>query len=583
MRLLRRLDKFFKKQPDVCKFSLDYLDKIDTPLKENFQKEKFDSSRLLKDKYTEKLIFSPKHNYIGMIATDKNEKKCLCVYNFNAQQSYEIQNVYNAVWSGLDEYLVYTKQKEGLIQPYQVYLHKVGSNEKDLLIFETKDDCFVVDVSITKNNKFILIHKNTRNSNEICLVDANSPWETPVKLNLSERGEYYIESYKKGDFQVSRTDFNRWETIYAENPVDDAELFNLQEGHLMLTVKINAYPRLVHVNMETLEKIIVQTPDVPSKITSGVNIDHEASSYNFTWESPICPPVEMNYNFITKEVSNLNDVKEIINAKIETKSVFNGDVEIPVTIIKPLEKSLKGALLNAYGCYGVPLNADFKIQNAHLLQNGMSIALAHIRGGGDKGRSWHQSAVTKNKINSAVSLDLIKENKICNENTLCGIGVSAGGFTFGALHNLHPFLFRCLILRCPFLDPHAMLMDEKHSLSTLDYSEFGDPTRNIKDKENLKELSPLLNIPIVCRGFKPNAQKDINLLVTASLNDKRVDFKCAEEWVLKKRASLKSLSKSSKVETFVHWLWKENDSHADMSSISNKALENTFLLDKLNY
>ena len=127
-------------------------------------------------------------------------------------------------------------------------------------------------------------------------------------------------------------------------------------------------------------------------------------------------------------------------------------------------------LLEGYGAYGLPMREDFNIVNVSAMERGWIIAQAAVRGGGQRGISWHEDGKLDKKFNSFHDFiscaEFLISNRITHPNLLAAKGSSAGGLLVGhSCLNMRPDLFRACILDVPFLDVMSALLDEKLPLT----------------------------------------------------------------------------------------------------------------------
>lgn len=215
--------------------------------------------------------------------------------------------------------------------------------------------------------------------------------------------------------------------------------------------------------------------------------------------------------------------------------ISDDGVRVPLTIVYSRESWKKGqspGLLVSYGAYGEDLDKSWCSDRLSLLDRGWVVAFADVRGGGGGGPSWHKSGSGLNKLNSI--FDFVScGNYLVNEgyvqsDLLSAIGWSAGCLLVGAAMNMHPQLFRAVILKVPFLDVCNTLLDPSLPLTILDYEEFGNPQIQ-SNFDSIFSYSPYDNIP--------RSSCFPSVLVTAAVNDSRVGVWEGAKWVAKVRDS----------------------------------------------
>jgi oligopeptidase B len=175
-------------------------------------------------------------------------------------------------------------------------------------------------------------------------------------------------------------------------------------------------------------------------------------------------------------------------------------------------------LLTGYGAYGLSLNPVFSSNRISLLDRGVAFAIAHVRGGGELGKSWHDSGRMLNKENSfsdfvAVAEQLIHEG-FTSSDRLAIQGGSAGGLLVGAVVNRRPELFCAAVLVVPFVDIINTILDESLPLTIGEFEEWGNP-KNKDEFEYMRRYCPYSNLA---------QMKYPEMLVRASLHDSQVMY-----------------------------------------------------------
>jgi oligopeptidase B len=208
---------------------------------------------------------------------------------------------------------------------------------------------------------------------------------------------------------------------------------------------------------------------------------------------------------------------------------------VPMTLVhrKGLEKDGKNlAYLYGYGGYGTFEWAtdSFNFRLIPLLERGFVCAHAHIRGGAEMGRGWHEDGRMMRKMNSFTDFiscaeHLVKEG-YTSPDRLVARGRSAGGLLMGAITNMRPDLFRVVVAEVPFVDALTTMADPSIPLTAGEFEEWGNS--NIKEQyEYMKLYSPYDNV---------TSKAYPNLLITSSLNDSRVQYWEPTKWAAKLRA-----------------------------------------------
>jgi oligopeptidase B len=206
---------------------------------------------------------------------------------------------------------------------------------------------------------------------------------------------------------------------------------------------------------------------------------------------------------------------------------------VPVSLV--WKKSLRGTgprplLLYGYGSYGHPMDVNFRSSRLSLLDRGMVFAIAHVRGGGDRGRLWYDDGKLGRKMNTFTDFIAVAEHLVARGWTapdrLVIQGGSAGGLLMGAVANLRPDLFKAVVSEVPFVDVVNTMLDATLPLTTQEYIEWGNPNKE-RDYRTIRKYSPYDNLA---------AKAYPAMLVEASLNDSQVPYWEAAKYVARLRA-----------------------------------------------
>jgi oligopeptidase B len=250
--------------------------------------------------------------------------------------------------------------------------------------------------------------------------------------------------------------------------------------------------------------------------------------------------------------------------------------KIPISIVYKKGFKKDGSspvLLHGYGSYGASYDVGFSSNSLSLLDRGFAEAIAHIRGGGEFGKGWHDAGRLLNKMNTftdfITAAEYLIENKYTSKDSLAIEGGSAGGLLMGGVTNMRPDLFKVVINRVPYVDAIITMLDESIPLVTGDFAEFGNP--KIKEHyEYMKLFSPIDNL----------AAKDYPaILVQTSLNDSQVMYWEPAKYVAKMR-SLKT--DKNPLLLITNMSGGHGGSSGRYDRLRNTALNYAFILDQLS-
>jgi oligopeptidase B len=207
--------------------------------------------------------------------------------------------------------------------------------------------------------------------------------------------------------------------------------------------------------------------------------------------------------------------------------------KIPVTLLYKKGTPIDGSaplFLYGYGSYGISMPAGFYANHLSLVDRGLIYAIAHIRGGKEKGYNWYKTGKMEHKTNSfkdfiSAGEYLVKEN-FTSKGRIVAHGGSAGGMLMGAVVNMSPDLFAGIIAEVPFVDVLNTMLDDTLPLTPPEWPEWGNPIESKEAYERIKSYSPYDNV--AAQNYPP-------MLVMAGLTDPRVTYWEPAKWVAKLR------------------------------------------------
>jgi oligopeptidase B len=278
------------------------------------------------------------------------------------------------------------------------------------------------------------------------------------------------------------------------------------------------------------EKRFSHSIDLPEPVyvaSPQVNPEFESTTYRFSYESLVTPRTVFDYDVRSRE-RNLLKQQPVLGgfdpAAYESERRFataSDGRRIPISIVYRKESRADGPsalLLEAYGSYGISNDVDFSSNRLSLLDRGVIYAVAHIRGGGELGKEWHDQGKMMLKKNTFTDFIACAEYLISSGDTtaerLVITGGSAGGLLMGAVANMRPDLFRAIVSYVPFVDVMNTMLDASLPLTVGEYLEWGDPNEK-PAYDYMRSYSPYENI---------GRQSYPTMLIRTSLNDSQVMY-----------------------------------------------------------
>jgi oligopeptidase B len=284
----------------------------------------------------------------------------------------------------------------------------------------------------------------------------------------------------------------------------------------------------------------VEFPEPTYDLDSDANAEFESGAYRVRYQSLVTPASVFDYDIagrrllLLKRAEVLGGYEPARYLSERIHATAPDGTRIPISLVRRAESRSDGSspmLLAGYGAYGYPYPVTFSSNRLSLLDRGVSVAIAHIRGGGEMGKRWHDQGRMMAKRNTFIDFvaaaDHLVERGYTASDRLVIEGGSAGGLLMGAVLNLRPDCAAAAVLRVPFVDVINTMLDESLPLTVGEFEEWGNP--KIREHyEYMKTYCPYTNLD--ARPFPA-------LLVKTSLNDSQVMYWEPAKYVAKLRAS----------------------------------------------
>jgi len=473
-----------------------------------------------------------------------------------------IENVgYGLAWSNDGKTVFYTR-RDGSHRPDRVLRHVLGTPPPDdETVYRDPDERFHVSVDKTRSGRFIVIESASSVTTEHRVLDAEDPEGSfrsvrqrvqGVECSLAHHGDHFYLRTNAGakEFRLERVPVNDPEAVpeevIAHRPGVTLEGVQLFAHHMVIFVREAGLRRLFIRRLDTGETQPVPMPEAAYTVTPGENLEPDSEHYRFEYTSLVTPRTVYDVNFASLEVTARKRDAVLGGydpSRYETLRLFaraDDGVAVPVTLLRKKPVSNSGepgssggpspCLLYGYGSYGMSIDPVFSATRLSLIDRGFVFALAHVRGGGMLGESWHDQGKLQHKRNTfsdfiAVAEHLIERGDTAAEKLVIQ-GGSAGGLLVGTVLNMRPELFHAAVAQVPFVDVVNTMLDESIPLTVGEFEEWGNP-RDPEAFRLMRSYAPYDNV----RGHNYP-----HLLVTAGLNDPRVQYWEPAKWVAKLRA-----------------------------------------------
>ncbi|MBV6434420.1 MAG: Dipeptidyl aminopeptidase BI [Bryobacteraceae bacterium] len=466
-----------------------------------------------------------------------------------------LENTYYGLeWTNDGRNLIYVTLDEAK-RPYQAWLHRLGeAAQSGRLLYEEPDERFHLTLHKSRSKRFLFLDLDSAGTSEVWYAEAAGAGLEPrlfaarrhnIEYDIAHQGDNFLVRTTEGgrNFRVLTAPISdplpeNWKEKIAHREDVLVESVDAFERHLVITERENGLRRLRIENLDG-DTHFVQMPETVYTLSPGENPEYETSTLRFHYTSLVTPMTAYDYHMDTRERTLVKQepVRGGYNPSLyETVRVFAPSpdgVKVPVSMVyrKDLRRDDGNpTLLYGYGSYGISIDPAFSSSRLSLLDRGYIYAIAHIRGGEDLGKRWHDDGKLLKKWNTfddfIAAAEFLIAAKYASPRKLAITGGSAGGMLMGVVINRKPELFRAVIAKVPFVDVLNTATDPSLPLTVIEYDEWGNS--NQRDFwEYIRSYSPYDNV---------SRQAYPNMLVTAGLNDPRVSYWEPAKWVAKLRA-----------------------------------------------
>jgi oligopeptidase B len=428
------------------------------------------------------------------------------------------------------------------------------------LVYEEEDDGMFIGVGRTADDRFIVIGIQNQETSEARYIPGNTPTAEPVVLEPRVVATRYDVDHW-GDRWVIRTnaddaiDFKiveapteapakaNWKDLVPHTPGRFIEGLDLTKDHLARQERADANTRIIIRDRAGAEHEIAVDEPAFALSLAGAS-EFETTTTRYAYNSPSTPTQTFDYDMVerkrelrkTQEIPSGHDPADYVVERLNAPAA-DGEL-VPVTVLRRKDTPVDGSaplLLYGYGSYGIPMPASFSTNRLSLVDRGWIYAIAHIRGGSDKGWGWFLAARRMTKKNTftdfiAAAEHLIQRNYATAGNIVAQ-GGSAGGMLMGAVNNMRPDLWAGIIGQVPFVDVINTMSDTSLPLTPPEWPEWGNPIEDAEAYDYMMSYSPYDQV-------KPQAYPAV--LATGGLSDPRVTYWEPEKWVAKLRPATTS-------------------------------------------
>ncbi|MFV0298354.1 MAG: S9 family peptidase [Hyphomicrobiaceae bacterium] len=442
-------------------------------------------------------------------------------------------------------------------RPLFVYSHILGTPAADdKLVYEEKDPGFYVGIGATQSGKFLQVVAHDHQSSEVYLIDADAP-ASPMTLVAARRHGHEYDVEHEGDRLIIKTnsggaeDFRimtapvsapqeeNWTELVAHKPGRFIISVVALARHMVRIERENSLPRIVITRHADGAEHAISFPEAAYSLGMAPGYEFDTNTLRFTYSSMTTPLEVYDYDLETRgrdlrkrqDVPSGHDPADYVTVRVQAPAT-DGET-VPVSILYKKGTPLDGTaplLLYGYGAYGIPIPASFSTTRLSLVDRGFVYAIAHIRGGKDKGYRWYTNGKLEHKTNTFTDFiaagEHLASERFTSRGRIVANGGSAGGMLMGAVANMAPDLFLGIIADVPFVDVLNTMLDASLPLTPPEWPEWGNPITSADEFKRILSYSPYENV-----AHKPYP----HIFAYGGLTDPRVTYWEPAKWIARLR------------------------------------------------
>ena len=501
---------------------------------------------------------SHNHKYVAYnIDTNGSEYFSIFIEDIETKKtlSTEIKNTTGDIIWSLDNSCIFYVGLDQNHRPTKVFKHKIGSDsKKDLLIYEEKDPSFFCSINLSKTKKYLFIKTADHETSEYLFINLKLNETSPIvfkkrikkiEYDLEHHDNYFListnlDNAKNYKIMTSHEkSYDKWEEFIPYNKINLILDFILLKDWLIRLERAEGSENIIILNLNNKNQHKISFDEEAYNLSLDHGYEYETDIFRYSYSSPTTPKSIFDYDCKLKK-KELKKTQEIPSGHNKDdyicKKIFataHDNEKIPITIL--YKKGIKldsnnYVLLYGYGSYGISIPSNFSTNRLSLVDRGIVYAIAHIRGGKEKGYEWYENGKLLNKKNTFLDFiscaEKLCEDKYTSPKKIIAQGGSAGGLLMGYIANERPDLFLGIIAQVPFVDICNTMLDEDLPLTVTEIPEWGDIKNDKKSFLYVKSYSPYDNV---------KKQNYPHMLVTGGISDPRVTYWEMTKWVAKLR------------------------------------------------
>lgn len=500
---------------------------------------------------------SPDHKLYAWAADEQgSEYYTIRVKDLESGETLEqvIESAYGAFAFSPDSQWLFWIWRDENARPSKVFRRPARGGE-DVLVYEEADEGMFLGVGVASDRSHVIVHVGNQETTEIWLIPAADPTAAPVVAEPRREGVKYELDHWSDRWVILTNDDGAvdfklmvsfaevparatWTEFVPHEPGRYITGFAAFAGHLARLERINANDRIVIMARGGDSHEIAFDEEAYALSLEG-GLEYDTTLTRFVYQSPTTPRQWFDYDMASRE-RTLRKTQEIPSGHDASRYVArrlwataSDGAQVPITVLMLKDVALDGSaplLLYGYGSYGHAMEPTFSIRNLSLVDRGWIWAVAHVRGGSDKGWGWFLDGRKEKKTNTFTDFIACAEHLSANgygkAGRMVAYGGSAGGMLMGAVVNMRPDLWSGIIAAVPFVDVLNTMSDTSLPLTPPEWPEWGNPLEDAEAYDRIAGYSPYDQV-----GAKPYPP----ILATGGLSDPRVTYWEPQKWVAKLR------------------------------------------------
>lgn len=463
------------------------------------------------------------------------------------------------VWTRDSQAFYYVKL-DGNHRPMQVWRHRLGTAQADdVLIYEEPDSGWFTHIHESESGRFCVIAGGDHETSEQRLLDLSDNDAMPVLIAAREDGVQYDVADRNDtlfihtnaddaiDFKIVTAPLaspsrDHWRDLIPYREGVYIIGFALYAGHLVRLERANALPSIIIRDLTNGTEHAIAFDEAAYSLDTMGGYEFDTTTIRFAYSSMTTPSEVYDYDMVSRTrvlrkrqaIPSGHNPADYVTTRIMAHTADGA--EVPVSLLHRKDLKRDGAapcLLYGYGSYGMAMPASFSSNRLSLVDRGFVYAIAHVRGGADKGWGWYLDGKREKKTNTfddfAAAARALIEARYTGEKRIVGHGGSAGGMLMGAIANRSGELYAGILAEVPFVDVINTMRDDSLPLTPPEWPEWGNPIASAKDFHTMLAYSPYDNV----------AGKDYpKVLAMAGLTDPRVTYWEPAKWIARLRATM---------------------------------------------